>query len=141
MIKCIGCGIKLQDINPNEVGYTPNMDNKLCERCFKLKNYNVLVNQGVNINNDKLLDKINKLNVFVFFLVDFVNLDKEVIDIFKKIKSEKVLVISKVDINYSKIDTNKLIEIDKANSQIITDGKIKVSSVKSLYEKLGATCK
>ncbi len=50
-------------------------------------------------------------------------------------------LISKVDINYSKIDTNKLIEIDKANSQIITDGKIKVSSVKSLYEKLGATCK
>ena len=50
-------------------------------------------------------------------------------------------LISKVDINYSKIDTNKLIEIDKANSQLITDGKIKVSSVKSLYEKLGATCK
>ena len=50
-------------------------------------------------------------------------------------------LISKVDINYSKIDTNKLIEIDKANSQIITDGKIKVSSVKNLYEKLGATCK
>lgn len=50
-------------------------------------------------------------------------------------------LISKVDINYSKIDTNKLIEIDKANSQIINDGKIKVSSVKSLYEKLGATCK
>ena len=42
------------------------------------------------------------------------------------------LLISKVDINYSKIDTNKLIEIDKANSQIITDGKIKVSSVKNL---------
>ena len=50
-------------------------------------------------------------------------------------------LISKVDINYSKIDTNKLIEIDKANSQIINDGKIKVSSVKSLYENLGATCK
>lgn len=42
------------------------------------------------------------------------------------------LLISKVDINYSKIDTNKLIEIDKANSQIITDGKIRVSSVKNL---------
>ena len=127
MIKCIGCGIKLQDINPNEVGYTPNMDNKLCERCFKLKNYNILVNQGVNINNDKLLDKINKLNVFVFFLVDFVNLDKEVIDTFKKIKSEKVLVISKVDIIPKNIKYDKLI-VNIKNVYEISDDIILSSS-------------
>lgn len=127
MIKCVGCGIKLQDINPNEVGYTPNMDNKLCERCFKLKNYNVLVNQGVNINNDKLLDKINKLNVFVFFLVDFVNLDKEVIDTFKKIKSEKVLVISKVDIIPKNIKYDKLV-VNIKNVYEISDDIILSSS-------------
>ena len=46
-----------------------------------------------------------------------------------------------VDINYAKIDTKKLIEIDSANSQLINDGKVKLSSVKSLYEQLGATCK
>ena len=50
-------------------------------------------------------------------------------------------LISTVDINYAKIDTSKLIEIDSANSQLISDGKVKLSSVKSLYEQLGATCK
>ena len=50
-------------------------------------------------------------------------------------------LISTVDINYEKIDTDKLIKIDSANSQLINDGKVKVSSVKSLYEQLGATCK
>ena len=50
-------------------------------------------------------------------------------------------LISTVDINYEKIDTDKLIKIDSANSQLINDGKVKVSSVKSFYEQLGATCK
>ncbi len=50
-------------------------------------------------------------------------------------------LVSTVDINYAKIDTDKLIEIDSANSQLINDGKVKLSSVKSLYEQLGATCK
>ena len=50
-------------------------------------------------------------------------------------------LVSTVDINYAKIDTKKLIEIDSANSQLINDGKVKLSSVKSLYEQRGATCK
>lgn len=50
-------------------------------------------------------------------------------------------LVSTVDINYAKVDTKKLIEIDSANSQLINDGKVKLSSVKSLYEQLGATCK
>ena len=50
-------------------------------------------------------------------------------------------LVSTVDINYAKIDTKKLIEINSANSQLINDGKVKLSSVKSLYEQLGATCK
>ena len=32
MIKCQGCGIELQNANINEVGYTDNLDNKLCTR-------------------------------------------------------------------------------------------------------------
>ena len=50
-------------------------------------------------------------------------------------------LVSTVDINYAKIDTDKLLEIDSANSQLINDGTVKLSSVKSLYEQLGATCK
>ena len=50
-------------------------------------------------------------------------------------------LVSTVDINYEKIDTKKLIEIDFANSQLIKNGKVKLSDVRSLYEQLGATCK
>ena len=45
---------------------------------------------------------------------------------------------STVDINYEKIDTDKLLEIDSANGQLIKDGKIKLSDIKSVYEAIGA---
>ena len=36
---CIGCGVKLQDSNMLFEGYTADLSNNLCSRCFKLKNY------------------------------------------------------------------------------------------------------
>ena len=47
--------------------------------------------------------------------------------------------IAKID--YEKIDTDKMIEIDSKNKTLIKNGKIKVSDLKAGYEALGATCK
>lgn len=47
---------------------------------------------------------------------------------------------SSVTVDYSKIDTDKLIEIDSANSTLIKDGKIKIEDMQSLYESVGTTC-
>lgn len=48
---------------------------------------------------------------------------------------------SKVEVDYDKIDTEKLIEIDSANEALIKDGKIKISDMQAIYESVGATCK
>ena len=40
MNRCVGCGITLQNKNPNELGYTKKIDNLYCERCFKTIHYN-----------------------------------------------------------------------------------------------------
>ncbi len=109
MTKCKGCGIKLQNENEKALGYTPNMDNKLCVRCFKLKNYNVLINKGIKIDNTSVLNSINKKGAFVLFLVDFLNMDKEVFDTFNKITCDKVLVITKSDTIPKNILIDKLI--------------------------------
>lgn len=37
--KCLGCGVELQDENMLLDGYTVNLENDLCQRCFRLKNY------------------------------------------------------------------------------------------------------
>ena len=132
MTKCFGCGIKLQEKDKNELGYTPNLNNALCERCFKLKNYNILTNKGINIDNDKLINKINELNTCVLFLVDFINLDSEVIDAYKKIKSKKILIITKADIIPKNIKYQKLIQNIKniyeiKEDLILTSSKTKIN--------------
>lgn len=132
MTKCVGCGIKLQEKDKNELGYTPNLNNELCERCFKLKNYNILTNKGINIDNDKLINKINELNTCVLFLVDFINLDSEVIDTYKKIKSKKTLIITKADIIPKNIKYQKLIQnikniYDIKEDLILTSSKTKLN--------------
>lgn len=132
MTKCVGCGIKLQEKDKNELGYTPNLNNELCERCFKLKNYNILTNKGINIDNDKLINKINELNACVLFLVDFINLDSEVIEAYKKIKSKKILIITKADIIPKNIKYQKLIQnikniYDIKEDLILTSSKTKLN--------------
>lgn len=132
MTKCVGCGIKLQEKDKNELGYTPNLNNALCERCFKLKNYNILTNKGINIDNDKLINKINELNTCVLFLVDFINLDSEVIEAYKKIKLKKILIITKADIIPKNIKYQKLIQnikniYDIKEDLILTSSKTKLN--------------
>lgn len=119
--KCIGCGILLQDSDSKRVGYTPNIKNDLCERCFKLKNYNELTNEGINIDNDKILTKVNKENALVMFLVDFLNIDNEVINIYKKIKSKKIMVLTKSDIIPKNIKINTLVDNIKRVYEIKED--------------------
>ena len=107
--KCIGCGIKLQNENEEKEGYTPKIENDLCMRCFKLKNYGKVINNGKIQNNEELIKKINNSKGYVLFLVDYLNIYSEVIDIYKKIKCNKSLVITKSDLIPKNIIIKKMI--------------------------------
>ena len=37
--KCLGCGVVLQDENILQEGYTTSLENDICQRCFRMKNY------------------------------------------------------------------------------------------------------
>ncbi len=49
-------------------------------------------------------------------------------------------LISTTDINYSKIDLDKVLEIDPSSSSFLKDGKININDLKKVYESIGATC-
>ena len=97
MSKCVGCGVKLQNDNQNNIGYTRNLDNKYCERCFKTIHYNE-ERKVRNVDNIKIIDKINKLGYYTLFITDLVSINKNLIKVFKSINNEKMLVINKCDI-------------------------------------------
>lgn len=108
--KCLGCGVILQDVDSNLVGYTPKLSNDLCMRCFKLKHYGINLNNEKVQNNEQIIDYINKSKKIILFLVDFLNINSEIIEYFKKIKSIKYLVITKSDIIPKNIIKNRLVE-------------------------------
>lgn len=99
MIKrCSGCGVALQSSDASALGYTPDLSNKLCMRCFKMQHYNYKNAISLNISNEDIINKINKNKHLTFFIIDFLSISKEVLDTFKKINNKKILVINKIDV-------------------------------------------
>ena len=52
--KCIGCGVVLQNENMLQEGYVINLEDDLCQRCFRLKNYGEY--QIVTKSNEEYLE-------------------------------------------------------------------------------------
>ena len=116
---CPGCGSTLQYTDSNKVGYTPKKDAKLCERCFKLKNYNEKKVINLEYNNEDIINLLNSSAKTIFFITDFLNLSKKVIDIYKKINvHNKYLVINKIDYIPISINKDKYISFIKSNYDI-----------------------
>ncbi len=99
--KCIGCGATMQSTNPDEVGYIKKEkynDGKYCERCFKINNYNLKSVTNLDNINEYILKEINTKAKYVYFMVDFLNINSETINTYKLINVDKCLVISKLDV-------------------------------------------
>ncbi len=97
MTKCHGCGITLQYSDKTKLGFTPNLQNTYCERCFKTIHYNQELKID-NVDNNKIIQKINNLKYFTIFISDLFSLNNNVINEFKKIKNNKILVLNKCDL-------------------------------------------
>lgn len=110
MTKCSGCGISLQTDNKEMPGFTVQKENHLCNRCFRLRHYNEY--QKVlqeNHNYISILEKINKTNDLVIFVVDLFLFHKTITDIRKYIQNDILLVLTKRDVLPKKIDDQKWI--------------------------------
>lgn len=98
MSKCLGCGIELQNSDSDKIGYTTDINNKYCLRCFRIKNYNdyKLVDKS-NSDYINILEEINKTNDLVILVVDLFNIGH--IDIISKYLNNNILlVITKKDL-------------------------------------------
>ena len=141
MFKCNGCGVVLQDKDKNELGYTINLDNNLCERCFRIRNYNDY-KFVIKDNNDfiNILKNINTNNDLVVLVVDLFNINKNIEDISKYLNNDILLVLTKRDILPKSCYDKKLIEYFNNYNLNIVDSVI-ISSVKNynfdeLYNKI-----
>lgn len=111
---CIGCGVELQDENMTMDGYTTSMENDICSRCFRMKNYGEY--QIVTKSNEEYIDilkSVNKTNDLVLYIVDLLNLDKDLKYIRNYINNKVILVLSKRDVLPKSVKDERLIEYFK----------------------------
>ncbi len=108
--RCMGCGILLQDQNVLQEGYTASLENDICQRCFRMKNYGEY--QIVTKNNEEylnILKEISQTKDLVLYITDLLNLDKNIDEIRSLIPNKMILVLNKKDVLPKSVKEEKLI--------------------------------
>ena len=136
MNKCIGCGAMLQNVNKDKDGYVNDLEHKICERCFTIKNYGQ--NKNVVANNVDYISILNNIrdNDIVVYVSSLLTLNLDYIHRFKNV----ILVLTKRDILPKSIKEGKIINYIKNKYSNIVDIVV-VSAYKKynldiLYNKL-----
>lgn len=124
MTKCLGCGVVLQSIDETKQGFTRNIDNQLCQRCFNIKHYNSYITvEKENSEYLKILEKIKKTNDLVVLATDLFSLNcLNEIDL----PNEIILVVTKEDLLPRNTDNIRF--LNKLNSKLNVVAKIVVGS-------------
>lgn len=112
MKKCRGCGISLQNVNKDQLGYVVNLDQDYCQRCFRLTHYGDISNlNNSHVNNKAIYDIYNKYKnglfvVIIDILEALVLKDDDLLDIFKDYNV--LLIVNKTDLLPANIDDKKI---------------------------------
>ena len=106
---CIGCGVKLQDSNMLFDGYTADLSNDICSRCFRLKNYGEYqISVKSNSEYIEILKNINETKDLVLYVIDLLNIEKDIRMIREYINNRLILVLTKRDILPRSIKDEKI---------------------------------
>lgn len=138
---CFGCGAKLQSSDKEKNGYVIESkleDAKYCERCFKMINYGENIKNKEPKTTEEIVKTLNKNASFVVFTSSFIDINYDIINIYKKIKVKKILVITKSDIipkSVSYEEIKKYIRVNYGIKEDILFTSFK-SNLNSLIKKL-----
>lgn len=140
VLKCIGCGAPLQSEDPSAPGYVPEhnlfKEDVVCQRCFRLKNYNEI--QDVGLDSDDFLDLLNSLadqKCIVVNVVDVFDFEGSFINALKRIVGNKkiILAANKIDLLPKQINKRRLKEWLKKTSRkygLVAEDVVLLSSKK-----------
>lgn len=121
---CMGCGIKVQTENPNEIGFAPSSalekETIICQRCFRLKHYNEV--QDVNLTDDdflKILNEIGKSDALIVMIVDIFDFNGSWLPgLHRFVGNNKVVLVgNKVDLLPKSVKHAKLVQWMKLESK------------------------
>lgn len=120
--KCLGCGVELQDENMLLDGYTVNLENDLCQRCFRLKNYGEYqATTKTNEEYQQILEAVGKTKDLVVYVTDVLNVEQDLYDIRKFLPNKILLVLNKRDVIPKSVKDERLIQYFKDKYDFFND--------------------
>jgi ribosome biogenesis GTPase YqeH len=120
----MGCGVKVQTENPNEIGYAPlsalEKESIICQRCFRLKHYNEV--QDVSLTDDdflKILNEVGKTDALIVMIVDIFDFNGSWLPgLHRFVGNNKVILVgNKVDLLPKSVKHHKLVQWMKNESK------------------------
>ncbi|NMP11171.1 ribosome biogenesis GTPase YqeH [Paenibacillus polymyxa] len=114
-VKCSGCGIAMQTTSPDLPGYIPEKlltrEPVICQRCFRIKNYNET--SSVAVDQDeflKLLSQIGDKDALVIHIVDIFDFEGSLISGLQRFVGSNpvVLAVNKTDLLPKVTNWNKV---------------------------------
>lgn len=111
---CLGCGVLLQNENILDEGYVTSLENDICQRCFRMKNYGEY--QVVTKSNEEyieILKTVGKTKDLVLHIVDLLNIDKDIHTIREYLPNKMILVLNKRDALPKSVKDEKMIDYMK----------------------------
>ncbi len=106
---CKGCGVKLQDSNVLFEGFTSTLSNDFCSRCFRLINYGeYVVTAKSNDEYIEILKSVNDTKDLVLYVVDLLNIEKDITMIRNYINNRLILVLTKRDVLPLSVNDEKI---------------------------------
>lgn len=130
--QCLGCGANLQDDNILLEGYTTDLKNDYCKRCFKMKNYGEY--EFTTKSNEeflKILERIGKTKSLVLYVVDLLSVPNNLMKIKDILKKNKIiLILNKKDALPLSTNDKKIIEYFQ-NQDLGFDDILIISALKN----------
>ncbi|MEG0328835.1 MAG: ribosome biogenesis GTPase YqeH [Longicatena sp.] len=108
---CKGCGVVLQTEDKTSIGFTPKIEADYCQRCFRIRHYDdVVISMKQGIDSDVVLNKINKLDALILWVVDLFDFEANMVSGMNRHLSGKdiILVATKRDILPDTVGNEKL---------------------------------
>ena len=114
---CSGCGVLMQDNNILELGFTTSLENDMCMRCFRLKNYGEYESVSSSmVDYDGIIEGINDTDDLVLYVVDILNLPNDLQNIREMTTNNCILVLNKRDLLPLSVKEEKILDyINKLN--------------------------
>lgn len=109
---CTGCGVVLQNTDKDLIGYSPKLENDLCQRCFRLKHYgDTTVIDQHGVESEDVLESVKNIEGKIVLMVDITDIESTLFRGIRRhlLNRELILIVSKRDLLPKTVSEQKIL--------------------------------